>query len=386
MTMTSIEEPIFFTYDPEALLDSLLSEYKALTGKDLLPGQPEYQDILRLVYRIQVLYTLGNEAAKQNLLLYARDIMLDHLGAFHDTERLSATFATTVIRFPLLNALTSPYVIDAGVRVQSADGSVIFKTLEGALIPAGELMAEIPAQCETAGTAGNGYSPGRVNGLVTPLPYVDSQNVTNVTATSGGTDKEGDSKYFERIRLAPSRYSVAGSEDSYEYWTRSVRADIIDAKTKSPSECVVNIYPLMESGLPDSGVIAEIQAALSAEKKRPMTDHVVVLTPLEIPFEMSITVKLYRSALYRSSEIEAKILSAAREYAAVLRTKLGVDIVPSQIQALVQNADAGIYSVQVSVVADGVNISDTGLIVDKNEWANCLNENISVVISGTENG
>lgn len=386
MTETSIQEPVFFTYDPQSLLDGLLSEYKFLTGKDLLPGQPEYQDILRLVYRIQVLYTLGNEAAKQNLLLYARDIMLDHLGAFHDTERLSSTFATTIIRFTLLNTLSTPYTIDAGARVQSADGSVVFKTLEGALIPAGELLAEIPAECETAGAAGNGYAPGRVNGLITPLPYVDSQNVTNITVTSGGADKEGDSKYFERIRLAPSRYSVAGSEDSYEYWTRAVRADIIDAKTKSPSECVVNVYPLMETGLPDSGVIAEIQAALSAEKKRPMTDHVVVLSPDEIPFEISITAKLYRSALYRSNEIQTKILAAVREYAAVLRTKLGIDIVPSQIQALAQSADAGIYSAQVSVIADGANISDTGRIVDKNEWPNCRNEDISVIISGTENG
>ena len=117
-----------------------------------------------------------------------------------------------------------------------------------------------------------------------------------------------------------------------------------------------------------------------------MTDHVVVLSPAEIPYEISITAKLYRSALYRSNEIQTKILASVREYAAVLRSKLGVDIVPSQIQALAQSADAGIYSAQISVIADGTNISDTGRIVDKNEWPNCHNEDITVIISGTENG
>lgn len=74
----------------------------------------------------------------------------------------------------------------------------------------------------------NGIHEGAIQTLVDPIPYIES--VTNITETDGGADPESDESLKDRIYIAPSRYSTAGTEEAYIYWVKTYNSTIADVK------------------------------------------------------------------------------------------------------------------------------------------------------------
>ncbi|MEI8390097.1 MAG: baseplate J/gp47 family protein [bacterium] len=366
-----LPEPSFIERDVNKITQEWISLYEQKTGKTLQPAQIERILIDVGVYRENLLRISIQEAAKQNLVNYATYPMLDHLGELVGVYRISAKSSGTNIKFILSEVQNFNVLIPVNSQIESKDGKVIFKTLLDILIPAGQLSEEVPVQAETVGNIANGYLPGEIKNLITPVSYIES--ASNITESSGGADEEDDDSLRERIKQAPEKFTNAGSRGAYRYWAITAHQDIIDVAVLSTSPGVVKIYPLTKSGNPTGDILSLVQNILSHDKVRPLTDLVIVESPQKIDFEVNGSITLYTFADIKS--VESEINSKLDKYIADLKSKLGKDIVPTQIIALL-NSIYGVFKVDL-INPDFTEIADY-------QWANCTRYQID--IAGYTNG
>jgi phage-related baseplate assembly protein len=96
--------------------------------------------------------------------------------------------------------------------------------------------------------------------------------------TGAAAVMESDDDFRERILLAPEALSVAGPQGAYRSLARNASGDVLDASCTSPSpgQVVVTVLARSNGGVPDASLLALVDAAVSADDKRPLTDHVVV--------------------------------------------------------------------------------------------------------------
>jgi len=74
---------------PAAITAELIAQYQAATGKTLHPAQIEHLLIDLIAYRETLLRAAINDAARQNLVRFARAPMLDYLGELMGVTRLA---------------------------------------------------------------------------------------------------------------------------------------------------------------------------------------------------------------------------------------------------------------------------------------------------------
>lgn len=301
------------------------------------------------------LFSEFNDKMKQKSLQYARGNVLDAIGDRYGVSRVAPASASATFRFFASAAQDVNIVIPAGTRITS-DGSVYFATQETAVIPVGGTQIDLIGVCITGGSAYNGFIPGSISNLVDLIPYVS--NVYNTTETAGGDDGEpytveGDDRYRERIRLAPSILSTAGPESAYRFFALSADPGIVDVAIDCPEDApnTVNLYPLMSGGaLPDAETLEKVLAACSADDVRPMTDHVVALAPTAVPYEIEIK-------YYCSQEDEAETIQAIEgaggsieKYNEWQTAALGRTINPDQLRRFVLVPPNGPGALRVDVV------------------------------------
>lgn len=367
----TLPEPNFIDRDISKITQEWISFYEQKTGKILQPAQIERILIDVGVYRESLLRIGIQEAAKQNLVNYATYPMLDYLGELVGVERIDAKYSKTTFKFVLSEALSFDYTIPSDVEIESKDGKVIFKILKSSVIPKNQLYVETEGQAETEGITGNGYLPNEINNLITPLPYI--ADVFNTTESTDGAEIEEDTPYRERIKQAPEQFSNAGSRGAYRFHTISAHQNIIDVSVISNQPGVVEIYPLTIEGNPSSEIITLVQNYLSDDKVRPLTDLVMVKLPEKIDFQIIANLTLYNSADLES--VQTLINEKLEIYKKEIKSKLGRDIVPTQIIAIL-NSISGVYKVDLA--------SPSLHELNDCQWANCTNYQIN--IAGYTNG
>ena len=311
------------------------------------------------------------ETAKQNLVNYASYPVLDYLGELVGVKRLPSVKAKTIIKFSLSEPLTVEVRISKGAQVETKDGKIIFDTDDDAVIKSGEMFAEITASANIEGSIGNGYLTGEINNLITPVSYVDKAE--NSSESSAGADEENDTQLRQRIKEAPEQYSNAGSKGAYRFHTKSAHPSIIDVSVITKQAGVVEIYPLTKEGNPSPEIIGVIQDYLSDEKVRPLTDQVLVSSPERVDFEIIANLTLYTYA--DADSVNMQVNEKLEAYKANLKTKLGKDIVPTQIIALLNNI-YGVYRVELTMPFYQE--------LDISQWANCTG--YTVTIGGYSDG
>lgn len=348
MTAPALPVPQFTETDPTVILADLVSQYEALTGRTLYPGQVERLFISLLAYLTILNRNALQQACLQQLVLFATGTALEHRGVEVDTPRLGATPAVTTLRITLPDGLASDTVIPAGYQVQTKDAKVIFSTSEALLIPRGTTQGEVVSQCLAPGTGGNGYQPGDVCQPMDLLPQV--AGVLNTTTTAGGADPEDDDHYRARILDAPSRFSVAGPSGAYRSLAFATHPDILDVAVEEARPGVVAVYVLLATGLPSPDLLALIQAALSDETVRPLCDEVEVLAPTPAPFDIRANLTLFSGA--DPATVLPRAQAAAEAYRTDRQSGLGRDLVGSHlIKAL--SVD-GVYKVELPGWTDQV--------------------------------
>lgn len=333
----SFIDAVSFTELQEQMIKDYEEKYREETGKDVSLAQADPCRLILYSCAVAVYqgYQYEDRAGKMGLLKYSTGDFLDNLAALKGISRNEARPASAKIRFTLSAALTRDAVIPKGVRVKGAE--LYFETAEQGTIPAGELSADIPAVCQTSGTAGNGFLAGTITVLVDPQPYTLS--VTNTETTSGGTERETDEEFAERIYLSPQKYSTAGSRAAYEYWVKTFNASISECKVTSDVPGEVDIYIMVDNELPEETVIKSLEAYLTSETLRPLTDKVVVKGPEVAEYEIAFSYYIRKSDMDMEESIKSAVETACRNYIA-WQKKIGRDITPSQLVYEVMKAGA----------------------------------------------
>ena len=327
------------------LIRDYQNRYKEITGKDIVLDRAEPMSLILYALSVQVYQALlyVDKTGKQDLLKYSYGEYLDNLAAMKGIAREKAKPARVMIRFTLSGIRPSTVEIPAGTRV--TDGEIYFQTESYAAIPAGNTSADVAAECMTSGTSGNDLGIGELNVLVDPVPYV--AKVSNTEPTSGGADIEDDDTLKDRIYIAPSKYSVAGPEESYRYWVKTYNSNISDVLIYSDDPVDVIIEFIMNNGeLPSESMILGVQKFLADEQIRPLTDRLTVKAPDTVDYKVNVKYFVNKSDLKKVDTIKAAVEAAVDDYVAWQRSKIGRDINPSQL--IQQMVSAGAKRVEVT--------------------------------------
>ncbi|QQE75729.1 baseplate J/gp47 family protein [Brevibacillus composti] len=319
----------------EQIEREVIGRYEAAIGKKLSPADPRILFLKAIVAMIAQQRSVIDYSGKQNLLAYAQDAFLDHIGA-GITPRLKEQYAKTTIRFHL--STNKSQTIKVGTRGTAGDG-IFFATKADVTFPTNQLYVDIEAECTVPGEIGNGYQPGEINQLVDPIQWV--ARIENITTSEGGADTEADDPYAERIRIAPESFSVAGPEGAYQFFARSASQLIVDVAVRNPSDGVVEIRPLLQGGqLPDQEMLDLVLAACSERKVRPLTDKVQVLAPEQVNYDLTVSYWIPSSMASLESSIKTAVEQAVEDYKTWQKSKLGRDIDPSELVAKMKAAGA----------------------------------------------
>lgn len=328
------------------LIRDYQNRYKEITGKDIVLDRADPMSLILYALSVQVYQALlyVDKTGKQDLLKYSYGEYLDNLAAMKGIAREKAKPARAMIRFTLSGIRPSTVEIPAGTRV--TDGEVYFQTESYAAIPAGNTSADVAAECMTSGTSGNDLGIGEINVLVDPVPYV--AKISNTEPTSGGADIEDDDTLKDRIYIAPSKYSVAGPEESYRYWVKTYNSNISDVLIYSDDPVDVIIEFIMNNGeLPSESMILGVQKFLADEQIRPLTDRLTVKAPDTVDYKVNVKYFVNQSDLKKVDTIKAAVETAVDDYIVWQRSKIGRDINPSQL--IQQMVSAGAKRVEVTL-------------------------------------
>ena len=336
----------FVDTDTEALEQKLITGYEKITGRTLYPADPVRVFILWLASVIIQERILINESAKQNIPRYATGENLDSVSEiFKNTKRLEATAAKTTLQFTISTTLTQDYIITDELEV-TVDGNINFVTLGNIVFKAGTNTAEVQAVCTTPGTIGNEFMAGQINKLVSD-EFMYFKAVSNITASGGGSDKESDAAFYNRMRESEESHTTAGPRNSFKYHAKSVSSLISDASAESPSEGVVDVRIMLYNGeLPGEELIKKVQDYLNADDVRPMTDTVTVSAPDTVPFDIEATYYISSEKASSTQEIQAAVEAGTDSYVLWQTQKMGRDVNPSYFNAVLM--ESGIKRVVIT--------------------------------------
>ncbi len=346
----------FIPTDVEKIVEFITEIYEKLMKTTVLPASPAQLFIRWIADIIVQERALNNYTGNQNIPSRAEGKNLDALAElFYERKRPEATAAVCTMRFTISEPQKSAILVPAGTRITDTGGKLEWRTLADVYVPIGEKYVETKAQCQTAGTVGNGYTPGQISKLVDIYDYYSECG--NVTTSEGGSDAPDDDAFYELLRASMDGYSDAGSLGGYAYFAKRVSTEIADACPNSPSPGEVYLYVLMKGGEPAGEEMkAKVLAACSAEKVRPFTDHVQMGDPELAPYSIDLTYYLLEDSPASAAEIEKNVHKAVDEYISWQCAKLGRDINPSRLYHLLMQAGVkrvDIRSPVFTVLRDG---------------------------------
>lgn len=334
-SLNDLPEVSYADSNVENMENSIIEGYEALSGRILFPGDPIRLFLESLALVIVQQKSLINVTSKQNLLKYAKKEALDNLGAFTRTKRLQSQRAVTVLKFTISDIQQSVITIPSGTKSTAGDG-IYFETTEAYEIIPGQTTITLSGYCTEPGSIGNGYGINTIKNIVDVFPYF--KEVTNITASSGGTDIELDDNYRERIHLAPEGFSTAGPELGYKYYALSADSEIIDAETYSPSEGKVNIVILTKTETPE--LLEKVASVCNARDKRPLTDLVTIMYPTKVNYDINLQYWIDKANQAIAGDINMKVIESIEEYVQWQNIKLGRNINPSKLIQSIMAAGA----------------------------------------------
>jgi len=377
--------PSFVNRDPAEIMAETRVQMEALLGRQIMPAQFEQLVLQIICYRETLLLERFNAGMAQMLYQYSVAPLLDYIASLVAVERLPAARAGATVRFNLVPGHLT-VTLPEGTRVATKDNLHIFETQEDVIIPSSQNSVELLVTAQDPGAGANGYAIGDVNVILDPKAWISS--VENITVTGGGSDTETDEALRERIRLAPSQYSTAGSRSSYIFHAKSANASIIDVGVDSPVPGTVMVVPLLPKGSDYTQVITDVYNTCSAETVRPLTDTVIVTSPTEIHYDIGVNLILYNGT--DSETTKTSVYNALQAYADGQALRLGRDIVRSRILEICRLN--GVYDVFVVnpprpdplVLPPPGTDANGNLIVEFDEVAIC--DSITVTVIGFNNG
>jgi len=338
MKLSDLPDIVFVDASVATVQTEVFAIYKEITGRTPAKGDPIRLFLLTMTYIFVLLLNAINETGKQNLLRYANEYKLEHIGALVGCDRIPAAAAVTTMEVTLSEEQSVATIIPAGTRFTAGDG-IFFALDEAMVIAAGDTTGTGSATCTVTGTDGNDYPVDAINTLVDPVPYVAS--VSNITVSEGGAGTQEDDDYREAIHEKPESFSTAGPTGAYEFHAKQASALISDVSVISPTPGDVEIRPLLKGGvIPGQEILDMVSEHLNTRTIRPLTDHVSVLAPATVSYNVNLTYYIDNENATMASTIQSAVTEAVNNYVAWQKDKLGRDINPSELIRLVMQAGA----------------------------------------------
>lgn len=249
----------------DSLWQRLAREYEQESGQ----GIREASDTgLRLKVLAGELYRLSQQQEwlrRQAFPQTATGDWLDRHGEARGVFRSGGSKAQGTLRFSRYLPLSFDYSIPKGTLCcSSGDGAVQVETLQEAVIQAGALSVDVPAQAVESGSGGN-LASGTVTTLLDALTGVNF--LTNPQPFTGGSDAEGDELY--RARILKAYAMVPTGSNAAWYRDAALSYDGITAAQAVPranGAGTVALYLWGEGAEPSAGLLARVEEELSAQK------------------------------------------------------------------------------------------------------------------------
>ena len=286
----------------ETIYEGLLADFRARVGFTPEAGCDLAVRLWAAAAELQALEMQADWVLDQSFPQTAQGTFLDRHGTMRGLERLKAVRSGGVLRFSVAAAPAMDIAIPAGTVCMTA-AEVRVRTTEDAVLAAGQLRVEVPAEAVEPGSSGN-LVPGTVR-FLTACPVAVTA-VNNLRAFTGGTDEEDDEAFRARILESYQRLPNGANTAWYEA-TAMGHPGVTAAKAVGRAEGpgTVNVYVTGEGGLPGEELLAGLQAEF--REKREIAVTVKALAPTSKTVDVSVQVAP------REGADKAAVLSSARK-------------------------------------------------------------------------
>ena len=162
-----------------------------------------------------------------------------------------------------------------------------------------------------------------------------------MSESDGGADKESDAAFYDRMRESMETFSTAGPLGAYEYFAKTASALIVDVKATSPEPGEVDVRVLLAGGeLPGTEMLKTVSDILNADNVRPLTDHVTVAAPETVSYAIDFTYYTQEGGAVSAETVAANIAAAVQAFREWQGARMGRDVNPSYLTALLMQAGA----------------------------------------------
>lgn len=166
---------------------------------------------------------------------------------------------------------------------------------------------------------------------------------------------ESDDDLRTRVLLSLEGYTSAGSQGSYLFHALSASGEVKDASAVSPvpGEVVVYVLSTIGNGAASVDLIAKVEAALNAERVRPITDQVTVLSASVVNYSVAAQLVVYPGP---DSSLVLDAAQAAITAYTEDQHRMGYDITLSGIYAALHQP--GVQRVNLTSPAANITVAD----------------------------
>lgn len=299
-----------------------------------------------LAVQLYGLYAENAWTRRQCFPQTASGTYLDYHAQLRGLSRNEAAKAVGSLRFSVEKTLTEDVAIPAGTVCMTA-GLVRFVTTQAGVLPAGEWSVEVPAQAAEAGAGGN--TPADTVRAMEVAP-VSIAACSNPVPFSGGREKEDDETLRSRI-LDTYRRMPNGTNAAY-YESQALTMEGVAAASVLPKNRGVGTVDVViadRDGIPDSALLAAVQADL--EKKREIAVDLRVLAPTPVTIDVAVQVAAREG--YAPIEVQNQVKTAISGY--FDGTLLAGDVLLAQLGQLIYQVE-GVRNYRITAPTADVTI------------------------------
>ena len=235
----------------------------------------------------------------------ARGVYLDYHAQMRGIARTAATKAVGTLRFSVERAPSTALSIAAGT-VCMTEGETRFQTTAQAVLAAGELSVDAPAEALEPGRSGNAAAGTIV--ILTACP-VGITGCTNPAPFTGGSDQEDDASLRSRILESYQRLPNGANAAWYEQ-TAMGHEGVAAARAVGRARGIgtVDVYIATAAGLPNGTLLAAVQADL--QERREIAVDVQVKAPAEVEMDVSAELAVREGADFSAVKAAAEGMAA----------------------------------------------------------------------------
>ena len=272
---------------------------------------------------------------------------LDKHAFLRGLTRNEATRAAGTLRFSIGTAAQTDLPIPQGTVCMTA-GLVAFETTQAAVLPAGALTVDVPAQAVQPGAGGN-TPAGTIRTMAVAPTGVAA--CTNPNPFTGGRETEGDEELRARV-LASYQRLPNGTNAAY-YEQAATALDGVAAANVLPKNRglgTVDIYIAANEGLPSEELLDQVQAAL--ETKREIAVDLQVLSPEALTVNVLVSVKAKEA--YLPQPVQDAVSNAIETW--FDGGLLGKDLLLADLRQLIYETE-GVANYRIDAPANDVAVS-----------------------------